>query len=348
MSRFVRLLLASALGLSSAITTANAGPSAASEATIAVAPLQIDGELSEEAVAKLEQQLLAGLERGGVGVVPPADVQVGDASLPCGDSVGCIVKLAKANGASHVLQVRITKSGRDYALEMVLSSGGDGSTQAKTQQDCEICGLQELGGLIGDQAAALQPKLEAVPGTLIVESSPSGATVKVDGKLVGVTPIVEPVSEGEHIITIAKPGYLERERKVTVVAGSEENLSIGLQPVPAPVVEEPKGPDGTVMRSVGWASLGVGLAAAGTGVALVLIDEQPVSGRCTPENIDANGVCRFRHNTLGSGIGLLAGGGAALVAGAVLVGLGYKRKKQAGGGTTARVLPTGTGLIIRF
>lgn len=335
-----------------AVSTARAEPEGGTAAKIAVAPLEIEGELTDEATTKLEQELLAGLERAGVTVVPPSEVTTGDATLPCGERAGCIVKVARANEASHVLQVKVIKSGRDYSLEMMLSSGSDGSTQAKSNQDCEICGLQELGELIGDQAAAFQPKLEAIPATLIVETSPSGATVRVDGRIVGVSPIVEAVEAGEHTITVAKPGYLDRERKITFVAGGEETVELGLQVAPEAVVEAPPPPDGKGMRVAGWTLLGTGLGLVGGGVPLLILDESPVKSRCDdPANIDVNGLCRFRHNTLGAGIGLAAGGGAALIAGAVLVGLGYKRKKQgkaAPKAEQARVWPTANGIAIRF
>jgi hypothetical protein len=106
------------------------------------------------------------------------------------------------------------------------------------------------------------------------------------------------------------------------------------------------------MRIAGWTLLGTGAALVGTGVALVVIDENPVERRCTPDNVDVNGVCRFRHNTLGSGIGVAAAGGAALVTAAVLVGLGYKRKKQAASSEREKpqafVVPAGLGIAGRF
>jgi hypothetical protein len=332
-------------------STAHAAPEGET-AKIAVAPFEIEGELSSEAVAKLEGQLVAGLERGGAAIVPPSRAATGSATLPCGEGAGCIVALAEANEATHVLQVKITQSGRDYSLEMMLSSGTDGSIQAKSTQTCEICGLQELGELIGDQAAAFQPKLEAVPATLIVETTPPGAMVKVDGRVVGVSPIVEPVEPGEHTITIVKEGYHERERKVTFVAGGEETVTLGLQPIPVPVAE-PEAPDGRGMRIAGWSSLGVGLGVLTGGITLLVIDERPVQSRCgDPMNIDVNGLCLYRYDTLAGGIGLAIGGGAAVIAGAVLVGLGYKRKqakrKAGGGGKQALVLPTGTGIAVHF
>lgn len=318
------------------------------DTTVVVAPLQVEGTLSEQEIAKVEEELLAGLQRAGLSIVSPDRAQTGEAELPCGESAGCVVKLAEANEATHVLQVQIVQSGRDYELQMLLSNGADGSTQAKSVQQCEICGLKELGELIGDQGASLQPKLEAVPATLIVESSPSGATVRVDGKLIGVTPIVEPIAEGEHTVTIEKPGYVARERTITAVAGGEETISLGLQAVPEPVVEE-KEPDGRGMRIAGWSLLGLGIGTLGGGATMLVLDERPVESRCSGDNIDINGLCRYRYNTLAGGAALVAAGGAALITAAVLVSLGFKRKKNARvGSNEARVVPTGTGVLVRF
>jgi hypothetical protein len=312
---------------------------------VVVAPLQIEGELSQEQVDRLETDLLSGLERAGLDAVPPDEVVPGDAQLPCRGEAACVTALAKANDATHVLEVELVRSGRDYDLTMSLSSGRDGAEQAKTNQQCEICGLKELGELIGDQAASLQPKLEAVPATLSVRSDPGGASVYVDGKLIGVTPIEEPLPEGKHEVRIALEGYVERRRSVTAVSGSDEAISLQLQPVP---VAEVEGPDGRGMRIAGWTLLGVGLGALAGGATMLVLDERPVESRCTPENIDINGTCRYRYNTLEGGAGLAAAGGAMMVTAAVLVAIGYKRKKQRGGSRRAAVTPTGFGVRIRF
>lgn len=327
-------------------------PDEPSSATVVVAPLQVEGTLSEQEIEKVQQELLAGLQRAGLSIVAPGEVDPGEAELPCGESAECIAELARANEATHVLQVQIVQSGRDYELQMLLSNGMDGATQAKSVQQCEICGLKELGELIGDQGASLQPKLEAVPATLVVETNPPGAAVRVDGRLIGVTPIAEPIPEGEHTIVIAKPGYVERERTITAVSGGEETISLGLQKVPEPVVLEEQ-PDGRGMRIAGWTALGVGLGLVGAGASMLALDERPVESRCSGQNIDINGLCRYRYNTLAGGAALFAAGGAALITAAVLVSVGYKRKKKKGGGDeSARVLPTvlpnGTGVLVRF
>jgi hypothetical protein len=69
------------------------------------------------------------------------------------------------------------------------------------------------------------------PADLSVGSDPVGAQVYVDGKLRGETPLtVERVSAGDHRVTVAKDGFLENSRVVTVAAGQGNSLRVNLTP----------------------------------------------------------------------------------------------------------------------
>jgi hypothetical protein len=65
---------------------------------------------------------------------------------------------------------------------------------------------------------------EAV-GSLLVESEPAGASVWVDGRLAGQTPLnVERLAAGVHRVRLVRLGFLEHSRLVTVKAGSRATL----------------------------------------------------------------------------------------------------------------------------
>ena len=336
---------------------AHSGPEAAGDEAgayvIAVPPFRVDGEMSDAAVKMVEEELRGGLDRAGVGVVAPDDVKAAFEALPC-ENAGCIVKLAHATSATHVLEVSLASSGRDYTLDLVLKSGVDGSTLTRSRQDCEICGLKELGELVADQAAALKPKLGTIPAMLIVETNPPGALVKVDGRVVGVTPVVEPVQPGRHAVLVPKDGCLSKEREITFVQGGEESVTLTLQAVPVaegPVDVAPKKYPGI---PVGWTLFGVGLGAIAAGAPLLVIDGRPQKSRCTGENIDAEGNCRFVYTTQTPGAVLVAVGGAMAIAGGVLAGLTMAKKKKngragkAGGKRRAEIVPFGLGVAGRF
>src|SRR5436309_15929813 len=69
----------------------------------------------------------------------------------------------------------------------------------------------------GDLVAA--ESTVAAAGAINVSSDPPGATVYLDGRAAGETPIVlNTLSAGDHRVRLVKDGYLENARLVTVAA----------------------------------------------------------------------------------------------------------------------------------
>ena len=70
-----------------------------------------------------------------------------------------------------------------------------------------------------------------VPGQLNVNSTPSGAQIKIDGREnpAWVTPYdITGVEPGEHTVSIGKPGYVSETRTIEVAAGSKSFLVVQL------------------------------------------------------------------------------------------------------------------------
>lgn len=67
-------------------------------------------------------------------------------------------------------------------------------------------------------------------GSINIDSSPIGATVYLNGRKVGVTPItVENIDPGTYEIRLVKSGYKEVITRVTVVAGELTNVFVMLE-----------------------------------------------------------------------------------------------------------------------
>jgi hypothetical protein len=66
--------------------------------------------------------------------------------------------------------------------------------------------------------------------TLVVESRPTGATVFVDGKRVGTTPLAIPgVAAGAHAVRLEMAGYKPWTSSVRVVAGERNRVAASLE-----------------------------------------------------------------------------------------------------------------------
>ena len=66
-------------------------------------------------------------------------------------------------------------------------------------------------------AVAAQPPVQA---SLLIESTPPGADISVDGAFVGNTPSTVTVAPGAHEITVTKKGFADWSRKLNVTGGS--------------------------------------------------------------------------------------------------------------------------------
>jgi len=73
----------------------------------------------------------------------------------------------------------------------------------------------------------------ATPGTLDVRSEPQGATVLLDGRLLGATPLRVDVAAGAYTLTLRKEGTADQTFPVRVVAGRLVNETRALIPVAA-------------------------------------------------------------------------------------------------------------------
>jgi hypothetical protein len=73
-------------------------------------------------------------------------------------------------------------------------------------------------------------------GALRVESRPKGASLRIDGAIVGTTPYrALSLHAGPHVLVAEKPGFASQSRDIVVAAGGELDISFTLSPVRAPV-----------------------------------------------------------------------------------------------------------------
>jgi outer membrane receptor protein involved in Fe transport len=73
--------------------------------------------------------------------------------------------------------------------------------------------------------------LAPVTGGLVVNTDERGASVEVDGHLLGFTPGVFEVPVGERVVRVGLPGFASQESKVTVAAGVQARLELSLAPI---------------------------------------------------------------------------------------------------------------------
>ena len=74
------------------------------------------------------------------------------------------------------------------------------------------------------------PKAVAETGTLVIQSRPDGATVLVDGRQVGTTPMsLGDVRAGSHAVRLERDGYQTWTSAVTVAGGEQNRVTASLE-----------------------------------------------------------------------------------------------------------------------
>jgi hypothetical protein len=81
-------------------------------------------------------------------------------------------------------------------------------------------------------AAASSSQAQSTTGTVIVDSSPNGGDVYVDGAFVGNCPATLKLASGKHTVGVRAAGYKDWSRDIDVQSGSEVHLTATLEKTP--------------------------------------------------------------------------------------------------------------------
>jgi TolB-like protein len=223
---------------------------------------------------------------------------------------GCRRELAAQLEVRYVVGGEVAGKHDNYRLHLWAADGYSGKPLAEVERACDICGVTELANTMELAASALHVKLKSLRkrvSELRISTDPPGAEIAVDGDVVGVTPRTVELPPGEHEVTLRAAGHLTVVRRVSAVSGIREQLRLELVPtagnewrrpvgwgvlgagVVAVVVGgvllgidgDPKGCEAGQLRvercsdfwqtaALGGVATGLGIAAAGAGIYLML------------------------------------------------------------------------------
>ena len=185
--------------------------------------------------------------------------------------------------------------------------------------------------LAGAARADVAEGVAATDGTLVVRTRPHGAPVRVDGLLVGVTPLELSVRAGDHVVAIDQPGYHIVVRDVAIERGGVATVDVDLVRAGGPLARPRFG----VWK---WVALGTGAAAIAGGVVLLALDEPEVKdGTRRPE----------RYETTAAGYATGAVGVALVVTGGVMWALDRRGERRAAArDVTAVAAPVPGGAVV--
>jgi hypothetical protein len=234
--------------------------------------------------------------------------------------------LALALDARFLVFSEVSSGLRDYDFAFTLVDGRTGRVAGEAAETCSPCGFADAAQLAERLATQLRLKLEQEVSALAlvrIETLPPGASLQVDGRSVGSSPVQVQVRPGEHVALATLPGWRPHEQRFAATAGVAQTLELEL--LPLEVRDRSADPSRARRRRAGWALVAAGAAATVAGAVLVAVDGQPVRSRCSGPNIDADGNCRSIHRSLPYGVPSLAVGAGLLAGG---IGLLASRRRR--------------------
>jgi hypothetical protein len=200
-------------------------------------------------------------------------------------------------------------------VEAELFDLASGLRAAHLQESATVDGLGDA--TLGLTRRLFQAALSRPRATLHIDSNPPAATVSIEGRVLGQTPLQRVTLSGSHTITLEKAGFEPYQSTLSVAAGDTSQLTAELVPsaLPPPLTMvtipgESKG--SRITRWVlGGVGLGVGLTLTGLGASALA-----QNGSCGDHPAPPNDApCELLYSTgtvggslLGAGIGLSVGG----------------------------------------
>jgi hypothetical protein len=301
---------------------------------IGVGPVEYSGDVPEYFQQEIERTLSVAIEQ--------AHGEATQLRAPSCTQLECLQEPAAQAKLEVVVMPRVSKEGRDYRVELVAYAVADKTMLARVEGGCSVCGQKELLDVIPAEVVELHAKLSAALAArheaprLAVDGVPGGATLTLDGEDLGVSPMAIEVAPGEHQLQIAAPGHHAQIHRWVAAAGVEELLSYELTPRRA-------SHEGRGLRIGGGLAVALGLAGAGTGVVLLVLDGRQHGPTCSPDLLDVNGACPHLYGTATAGYISLGLGLAAIGVGTGL--LIHERRRT---NKNARVRVTTAGINVQF
>jgi hypothetical protein len=184
--------------------------------------------------------------------------------LGCTEDQGCMAELAGALDSDRLLAGSLTILERTSLLTVKVLDVKRSRTLARvtaTLLDATERELVDAARRLGHEAVTGE-KLDTT-GVLRIAVDPAGATVTLDGRSLGVSPLKEAprALEGPHTITVQKDGFVRWSTTVMVPAG--QTVPVTAELVPVQLMGEAAR---SRLWTWGWVSAGVAVAAAGSGI----------------------------------------------------------------------------------
>jgi hypothetical protein len=275
-------------------SAASAAEPGTSKERLAIVRMDFGGNVPPPLRRALGDRLMVGLQAVAFEVLRPGPEVVAGGGRDC-STADCWRQMAESLGVSYLVRAAVEENDKTFAITIELISGRTGIVVGTNRERCEICGAEEVSEKMNLAAATLRSRLEAIaqaPSRFVIRTRPDGASVKLDGRVVGRSPVDVSLTAGPHQVVIEREGFSPLERELVVTSGVDETLDLDLIRLPTDFP----------YRVLGWSAIGAGVALAVSGIYVLSMDGDEVT--CSVNQKDPMGHCPrvYKTNLLGASL----------------------------------------------
>jgi hypothetical protein len=217
---------------------------------------------------------------------------------------------------SYVLSIELARAGSGDAPDSTMSAAllnvPTRDNSLRLEERCSACSSERAAAQIRRLTARmLSDAAKRSRGTLAVTSKPPDARLFLDGRWLGMTPYRQAAATGKHTISVQRDGYQPEQRLLTISPGRTRSEEFMLSPLPIARGTERSRPLSRLIA--GGILFGSGVLIGSFGASALAMH-----GKCQ-DGTDQLETCTPFYNTRAIGGGLLGGGAALAITGAVLL-----------------------------
>jgi len=187
----------------------------------------------------------------------------------CEADVACVAEIGGALGVAYTVAGTVGRLGELHVVDLTLTDIKRAKVIASARAEAAGTGpamLAEVGRCVRRLTRSLR---RGKSGYLLLHANEEGATVSLDGEMIGVTPLpLTRVPGGRHDVELNKPSFVRWAREVQVVP--EESTQLQAVLVPSPEFAARHRRRERVRRGLAWGLTATALVAAGGGTWMYL------------------------------------------------------------------------------
>jgi hypothetical protein len=238
---------------------------------IAVTDLKVSDEIPDMMVSSFADIMTETLDKQGAfkaismrDIARMMDFEAEKQGLGCSDDSSCLAEMVGALGAQYLVTGSVALVGEQYLVQLQLFDIDAAKVSQRESRDFTGAPSGLLEVIEGTTKTLVRELLKARAGTLKVVVNENDATIRVDDRIVGVSPLPAfDIAGGSHKVEVEKEGFITAALDVDIAQGKESVAEMKLRP--SAEFRDAYAGNAWMVRGLAFAGMGVGALGLVTG-----------------------------------------------------------------------------------